>query len=159
MTDAVTSTFADRHVGPDQAALRRILDVVGVDALADLAAKALPAAILDPATGGIADGLDVVVGVEQHRGCPVGRGAPGHHRRGSPVHGEDPDVLEALATEEVGGQLGGPAYVVRVRGQRAHAGDPHELLEVPTDRGQHGGDGGAEVVGGEAHAFDPRPAD
>lgn len=31
MTDAVTSTFADRHVGPDQAALRRILDVVGVD--------------------------------------------------------------------------------------------------------------------------------
>ncbi|MBH0118455.1 aminomethyl-transferring glycine dehydrogenase [Rhodococcus sp. CX] len=60
MTDAVTSTFADRHVGPDQAALRRILDVVGVDALADLAAKALPAAILDPATGGIADGLDVL---------------------------------------------------------------------------------------------------
>ncbi|MGV9743604.1 aminomethyl-transferring glycine dehydrogenase [Rhodococcus zopfii] len=60
MTDAATSTFADRHVGPDQSALRRILDVVGVDSLAELAAKALPAGILDPETGGIADGLDVL---------------------------------------------------------------------------------------------------
>ncbi|MFD6674453.1 aminomethyl-transferring glycine dehydrogenase [Rhodococcus zopfii] len=60
MTDAATSTFADRHVGPDQAALRRILDVVGVDALEDLAEKALPSGILDPEAGGIADGLDVL---------------------------------------------------------------------------------------------------
>ncbi|MEZ5154442.1 aminomethyl-transferring glycine dehydrogenase [Rhodococcus zopfii] len=60
MTDAATSTFADRHVGPDQSALRRILDVVGVDALEDLAEKALPSGILDPEAGGIADGLDVL---------------------------------------------------------------------------------------------------
>ncbi|WP_068155227.1 aminomethyl-transferring glycine dehydrogenase [Rhodococcus phenolicus] len=60
MTDAVTSTFADRHVGPDQEALRRILDVVGVGSLADLAEKALPAGILDPETGGTADGLEVL---------------------------------------------------------------------------------------------------
>ncbi len=52
MTDAATSTFADRHVGPDQSALRRILDVVGVDALEDLAEKALPSGILDPEAGG-----------------------------------------------------------------------------------------------------------
>ncbi|MFZ2529618.1 MAG: aminomethyl-transferring glycine dehydrogenase [Rhodococcus sp. (in: high G+C Gram-positive bacteria)] len=60
MTAAATSAFADRHVGPDQQALRRILDVVGVDSLDALATKALPAGILDSDASGIAAGLDVL---------------------------------------------------------------------------------------------------
>lgn len=58
MTDAATYTFADRHVGPDAAGLRRILDVVGVESLDELAAKAVPAGILDARTDGVADGLE-----------------------------------------------------------------------------------------------------
>jgi len=60
MTDAVTSTFTDRHLGPDPTALRRILDVVGVGSLDELAAKALPAGILDARLEGVAEGLDVL---------------------------------------------------------------------------------------------------
>ncbi|KOS54841.1 aminomethyl-transferring glycine dehydrogenase [Rhodococcus rhodochrous] len=58
MTDAATYTFADRHVGPDAAGLRRILDVVGVESLDELATKAVPAGILDARTDGVADGLE-----------------------------------------------------------------------------------------------------
>ncbi|MCK0093541.1 aminomethyl-transferring glycine dehydrogenase [Rhodococcus sp. HNM0563] len=60
MTDAVTWNFADRHIGPDAQEMRRILDVVGVDTLEDLVAKALPAGILDHCAGEVADGLDVL---------------------------------------------------------------------------------------------------
>ena len=42
-------TFADRHVGPDQAQVARMLDVIGVASLEELATAAVPAAILDPA--------------------------------------------------------------------------------------------------------------
>ncbi|MEU7632464.1 aminomethyl-transferring glycine dehydrogenase [Nocardia sp. NPDC049220] len=45
----VTRSFADRHIGPDRSELARILDVIGVPSLDDLAAKALPASILDGA--------------------------------------------------------------------------------------------------------------
>ncbi|MEO6882083.1 MAG: hypothetical protein ABI181_14210, partial [Mycobacteriaceae bacterium] len=41
-------TFADRHVGPDAAQVRRMLEVIGVDSLDALATAAVPAAILDP---------------------------------------------------------------------------------------------------------------
>ncbi len=41
-------TFADRHVGPDDAQVRRMLEVIGVDSLDALATAAVPAAILDP---------------------------------------------------------------------------------------------------------------
>ncbi|MGX7732238.1 aminomethyl-transferring glycine dehydrogenase [Rhodococcus sp. 2H158] len=58
MTDAATYTFADRHVGPDAAGLRRILDVIGVESLDELAVKAVPAGILDARTDGVADGLE-----------------------------------------------------------------------------------------------------
>nr|WP_153407809.1 aminomethyl-transferring glycine dehydrogenase [Nocardia macrotermitis] len=47
---AVTRPFADRHIGPDPAALAEILDVVGVRSLDELAERAVPATILDPAT-------------------------------------------------------------------------------------------------------------
>ena len=39
--------FADRHIGPDAADVATMLDVIGVASLDDLAAKALPANILD----------------------------------------------------------------------------------------------------------------
>ncbi len=60
MTDAVTWNFSDRHIGPDAQGMRRILDVVGVDTLDELAAKALPAGILDKRDGDVADGLEVL---------------------------------------------------------------------------------------------------
>jgi glycine dehydrogenase len=54
-------TFADRHIGPDGAEVAAMLTVVGVDSLDELAAKALPAGILDAlGADGIAPGLDLL---------------------------------------------------------------------------------------------------
>ncbi|MGE2729067.1 aminomethyl-transferring glycine dehydrogenase [Mycolicibacterium vaccae] len=53
-------TFVDRHIGPDPAAVSTLLTTIGVDSLDELAAKALPAGILDPLTDGVAPGLDVL---------------------------------------------------------------------------------------------------
>src|SRR3954468_21030483 len=52
-------TFADRHIGPDSDAVATMLDVIGVASLEELAAKALPAGILDALNAdGLAPGLD-----------------------------------------------------------------------------------------------------
>ena len=52
------SAFADRHIGLNAEALDRILGVIGVGSLDELAAKALPPGILDDLDGnGIAAGL------------------------------------------------------------------------------------------------------
>lgn len=59
MSDHSQPRFADRHIGPDDAAIAAMLAVIGVDSLDDLAAKAVPAGILDTVTGsGAAPGLD-----------------------------------------------------------------------------------------------------
>ncbi|WP_445165214.1 aminomethyl-transferring glycine dehydrogenase [Mycolicibacterium sp. Dal123E01] len=59
MSDYTQPTFADRHIGPDSDAIAAMLDVIGVGSLDDLAAKALPAGILDAlAADGLAPGLD-----------------------------------------------------------------------------------------------------
>ncbi|MBI3226018.1 MAG: aminomethyl-transferring glycine dehydrogenase [Mycolicibacterium cosmeticum] len=51
--------FADRHIGPDAAAIAAMLQVIGVGSLDELAEKALPAGILDAVTAdGLAPGLD-----------------------------------------------------------------------------------------------------
>jgi glycine dehydrogenase len=51
--------FADRHIGPDDAAVATMLEVVGVSSLDELAEKALPAGILDTITvDGVAPGLE-----------------------------------------------------------------------------------------------------
>ncbi|GAB2646948.1 aminomethyl-transferring glycine dehydrogenase [Prescottella soli] len=60
LIDARSHSFADRHVGPDSAELTRILDIVGVGSLDELAARAVPASILDPAPAGVAAGLDAL---------------------------------------------------------------------------------------------------
>ena len=60
MSEDVTSNFADRHIGPDTAGLRRILEVIGVDSLDALATRAVPATILDERDGAVSDGLDVL---------------------------------------------------------------------------------------------------
>ncbi len=53
------STFAARHIGPDSQAVATMLSVIGVDSLDELAAKAVPAGILDkPTDSGAAPGLD-----------------------------------------------------------------------------------------------------
>ncbi len=60
MSVDVTSNFADRHIGPDPAGINRILEVIGVGSLDELAAKAVPATILDGRDGAVSDGLDVL---------------------------------------------------------------------------------------------------
>ncbi|MET0700282.1 MAG: aminomethyl-transferring glycine dehydrogenase [Mycobacterium sp.] len=51
--------FADRHIGPDGGDVATMLNVIGVDSLDELAAKALPAGILDAVNAdGLAPGLD-----------------------------------------------------------------------------------------------------
>jgi glycine dehydrogenase len=51
--------FADRHIGPGAADIDTMLAVIGVESLEELAAKALPAGILDALTAdGTAPGLD-----------------------------------------------------------------------------------------------------
>jgi glycine dehydrogenase len=52
------STFADRHIGPDEEAIAAMLAVIGVDSLDALAAKSVPTGILDKLTNGDAPGLD-----------------------------------------------------------------------------------------------------
>src|ERR1700733_2394069 len=49
--------FADRHIGPDSAAVSAMLEVIGVDSLEELARRALPAGILDGLTGSGAEAL------------------------------------------------------------------------------------------------------
>ena len=57
----MSENFVARHIGPDADALATMLDVIGVSSLDELAAKALPAEILDPLTGqGIAPGLEML---------------------------------------------------------------------------------------------------
>ncbi|MGF7120424.1 glycine dehydrogenase (decarboxylating) alpha subunit /glycine dehydrogenase (decarboxylating) beta subunit [Rhodococcus sp. AG1013] len=60
LIDARSHSFADRHVGPDSAELGRILEVVGVGSLDELATRAVPASILDPTSGGVAAGLEAL---------------------------------------------------------------------------------------------------
>jgi glycine dehydrogenase len=59
VSDYSPSRFADRHIGPDVDAIATMLAVIGVGSLDELAAKALPAGILDALNGdGVAPGLD-----------------------------------------------------------------------------------------------------
>ncbi|WP_431951030.1 aminomethyl-transferring glycine dehydrogenase [Nocardia lijiangensis] len=53
----MTRSFADRHIGPDRDELARILPVVGVGSLDELATAALPASILDDSAAGALAGL------------------------------------------------------------------------------------------------------
>jgi glycine dehydrogenase len=54
------STFPDRHIGPDAEDIAAMLSMIGVGSLDELAAKAVPAKILDPVRAGAAPGLDVL---------------------------------------------------------------------------------------------------
>lgn len=56
-----TPSFADRHIGPGAQDIATMLDIIGVRSLDELAAKALPAGILDALNGdGVAPGLQVL---------------------------------------------------------------------------------------------------
>ena len=52
--------FASRHIGLDPTAIAHMLGVIGVASLDELAAKALPAEILDAVTDGVAPGLETL---------------------------------------------------------------------------------------------------
>jgi glycine dehydrogenase len=54
------SRFADRHIGPGGDEIAKMLAVIGVDSLDELAARAVPAKILDPHVNGTAPGLEVL---------------------------------------------------------------------------------------------------
>ncbi|OBF50234.1 aminomethyl-transferring glycine dehydrogenase [Mycolicibacterium monacense] len=61
MLDSHQPRFADRHIGPDSDAVAVMLDTIGVATLDDLAAKALPANILDALSAdGVAPGLELL---------------------------------------------------------------------------------------------------
>jgi len=45
----VARTFADRHIGPDESALARMLELIGVESLDELGAAAVPDSILETA--------------------------------------------------------------------------------------------------------------
>ncbi len=61
MSDPAESPFVARHIGLDPAALSHMLAVIGVASLDELAAKALPAGILDALTAqGVAPGLEAL---------------------------------------------------------------------------------------------------
>ncbi len=61
-------TFAARHIGPDADALAHMLGVIGVGSLDELAAKALPAGILDSLTTAVAPGLETLpAAASEHR--------------------------------------------------------------------------------------------
>jgi len=59
LTEHIDPAFAARHIGPDADAISTMLGVIGVQSLDELAAKALPAGILDALTdAGVAPGLE-----------------------------------------------------------------------------------------------------
>jgi glycine cleavage system P protein (glycine dehydrogenase) len=59
MSNHTNPLFADRHIGPDSEAVAAMLEVIGVNSLEELAARAVPAGILDTLTDrGAAPGLD-----------------------------------------------------------------------------------------------------
>jgi glycine dehydrogenase len=59
VSDYTNPVFADRHIGPDSAAIAAMLEVIGVDSLEELARRAVPAGILDKLTDtGTAPGLN-----------------------------------------------------------------------------------------------------
>ncbi|OMC08268.1 glycine dehydrogenase (aminomethyl-transferring) [Mycolicibacter heraklionensis] len=61
MSEPTESRFVDRHIGPDTAAIDTMLATIGVASLEELAAKAVPAGILDAlGADGTAPGLDVL---------------------------------------------------------------------------------------------------
>lgn len=61
MSVPTESRFVDRHIGPDSASISTMLATIGIASLEDLAAKAVPAGILDALSGdGVAPGLDVL---------------------------------------------------------------------------------------------------
>ncbi|OBJ30738.1 aminomethyl-transferring glycine dehydrogenase [Mycolicibacter heraklionensis] len=61
MSEYTESRFVDRHIGPDSTAISAMLAAIGVASLEDLAAKAVPAGILDALSAdGIAPGLEVL---------------------------------------------------------------------------------------------------
>ena len=56
----MSTAFAERHIGPSDDDIATMLNVIGVDSLDELAAKAVPTGILDALQDDVAPGLDVL---------------------------------------------------------------------------------------------------
>ena len=91
-------------------------------------------------------GLDVVVGVEQHRRRARRAGLVRDHRRGAAVGAGDLDAAKPSASNSVGHRLGAALHLARPLGVGAHGLDPDQVLEVPADAGQDVLDAAAQLV-------------
>ena len=106
------------------------------------AEEALPAALrgegigLGPG-GWVANGLDVVVGVEEHAGSPGDALAVGQHRRAphdaiGPLNAEDLGV-QAGAAQQIGDVLRAAAHLGLIMAGGRHRGDGDELHQIGDD--------------------------
>lgn len=86
--------------------------------------------------GEVADGLDVVVGVEEHDGRTRRPRAFGVDGRRGIRHLQQADALEAHVCQHAGGGLGCRAHRRRVRTLRADRGDAHQSFERGTRCGE-----------------------
>ena len=92
-------------------------------------------------------GLDVVVGIEEHR-RPALRGwlAREHRRRSAVLAGTHHlDVLEPVGTEQLGDGVGAALHLGGAGGVGADRLDPDEVLEVLADAGQLRGHPGTQL--------------
>jgi len=102
-------------------------------------------------------GLDVVVGVEQHRRRALGSPLVGDDGRGAPLGADDVDGLEVLVAEELGDGLGAALDLGRTRGVGADRLDADQVLEVLADAGQHRVHPCPDVVDGDLAAHGAQP--
>ena len=107
--------------------------------------------------GRVVLGLHVVVRVEQHRRRTLGALLVRDHRGREAVAagGDDVDLVEALGPEQLGHRLRAALHLACPRRVGAHGLDPHQVLQVLADPGQHGLDLRADRGGVVAHARQP----
>ena len=92
-------------------------------------------------------GLDVVVGVEQHRRRALGARLVRDHRGRAAVGADDLDGVEALGPEQRGHRLGAALHLAGPRRVGADRLDADQVLEVLADPGQHLRHPAPDVVG------------
>ena len=134
--ELIVSESGERTQGVD------VGDDAGAVVGGSAAEEALPATLrgegigLGPG-GGVANGLDVVVGVEEHAGSPGDALAVGQHRRAphdaiGPLNAEDLGV-QAGAAQQIGDVLRAAAHLGLIMAGGRHRGDGDELHQIGDD--------------------------
>ena len=94
-----------------------------------------------------AGGLDVVVGVEQHRGAAFGPGEMRDDRGRATLRRDDPDLGGARPARQLGDGLRAAAGVLGVGRVGPDAGDADESFEVRPRGRENAGDGSGQTGG------------